>query len=54
MLYGDFDFAVGRLQKGVDHDPLNFFYQFHLAQIYLYGVRDYKKQYLFKKTNPGF
>jgi adenylate cyclase len=43
MLYGDFDFAVTRLQEGVDHDPLNFYYQFHLAQIYLYGVRDYKK-----------
>ena len=43
MLYGDFDFAVRRLQKGVDHDPLNFYYQFHQAQIYLYGVRDYKK-----------
>jgi adenylate cyclase len=43
MLYGDFDFAVRRLQNAVDHDPLNFYYQFHLAQIYLYGVRDYKK-----------
>jgi adenylate cyclase len=43
MLYGDFDFAVHRLKKGVEHDPLNFYYQFHLAQIYLYGVRDYKK-----------
>ena len=42
MLYGDFDFAVHRLQKGVEHDPLNFYYQFHLAQIYLYGVRDYR------------
>jgi tetratricopeptide (TPR) repeat protein len=27
----------------VDHDPLNFYYQFHLAQICLYGVRDYNK-----------
>ncbi len=43
MLYGDFNFAVHRLQKGVEHDPLNFYYQFHLAQIYLYGVRNYKK-----------
>ena len=43
MLYGDFDFAVHRLQKGIEHDPLNFHFQFHLAQIYLYGVRDYKK-----------
>ena len=43
MLYGDFEFAVSRLQEGVEHDPLNFYYQFHLAQIYLYGVRDYKK-----------
>lgn len=43
MLKGDFDFAVRRLQSGVDHDPLNFYYQFHLAQIYLYGVRDFKK-----------
>jgi TolB-like protein len=43
MLYGDFDFAVRRLLKGVEHDPLNFYYQFHLAQIYLYGVQDYKK-----------
>jgi tetratricopeptide (TPR) repeat protein len=43
MLYGEFDFAVSRLQKAVDHDPLNFYYQFHLAQICLYGVRDYKK-----------
>ena len=43
MLYGDFDFAIRRLQKGVENDPLNFHYQFHLAQIYLYGARDYKK-----------
>ena len=43
MLYGDFDFAVQKLQNGVEHDPLNFYYQFHLAQIYLYGARDYKK-----------
>jgi len=43
MLYGDFDFAVNRLQSAVDHDPLNFYYQFHLAQIYLYGVRNYNK-----------
>ena len=43
MLLGDFDFAVTRLQMGVDHDPLNMYYKFHLAQLYLYGVRDYKK-----------
>lgn len=43
FIYGDFDFAVRQLQKGVAHDPLNMYYQFHLAQIYLYGVRDYKK-----------
>ncbi len=43
MMFGDFEFAVSRLLKGVENDPLNFYYQFHLAQIYLYGVRDYKK-----------
>jgi TolB-like protein/tetratricopeptide (TPR) repeat protein len=43
MLFGDFEFAVSRLLKGVENDPLNFYYQFHLAQIYLYGVHDYKK-----------
>jgi tetratricopeptide (TPR) repeat protein len=43
MLFGDFEFAVNRLLKGIENDPLNFYYQFHLAQIYLYGVRDYKK-----------
>ena len=43
MLLGDFEFAVNRLHKGVEYDPLNMYYQFHLAHIYLYGVRDYKK-----------
>jgi len=43
MLFGDSDFAIRRLQKGVEHDPLNFHYQFHLAQINLFGARDYKK-----------
>ena len=43
MMFGDFEFAVSRLLKGVENDPLNFYYQFHLAQIYLYGVHDYKK-----------
>jgi tetratricopeptide (TPR) repeat protein len=43
MVYGEVDYAVHRLLEGVDHDPLNFYYQFHLAQIYLFGMRDYKK-----------
>ena len=42
-LYTDFDFAIRHMQKGIDHDPLNFIYQFHLAMIYLYLLRDYEK-----------
>ena len=43
MIYGDFDFAIQHIQKGLEHDPLNLFYQFHLAHMYLHGSRDYKK-----------
>jgi len=43
MLSSDFDFARRHMQKGIDHDPLNFIYQFHLAQMYLYLLRDYGK-----------
>ncbi|MBD0333197.1 MAG: tetratricopeptide repeat protein, partial [Chitinophagaceae bacterium] len=37
MLYGAFNFAVNQLKKGIENDPLNLIYQFHLAQIYLFG-----------------
>lgn len=43
MIDSEFDFAVEHLQKGIANDPLNTNLQFHLAQIYLYGVRDYEK-----------
>ena len=43
MLYSDFDFAIRHMKKGIDNDPLNFIYQFHLAQLYLYMLRDYEK-----------
>jgi adenylate cyclase len=43
MLYGDFDFAVSKLQKGIEEDPLSIFYLLHLALIYLYGLHDYEK-----------
>jgi TolB-like protein len=43
MLYGDFDFAIKRMQEAVNFDPLNIYYQFHLSQILLFGARQYKK-----------
>ena len=43
MLFGDFDFAISRLQKGIENDPLSIFYLWFLALMYLYGVRDYEK-----------
>jgi TolB-like protein/class 3 adenylate cyclase len=43
MIHSDFDSAVLNLQKGIANDPLNSIYQFHLAQINLYGIRNYKK-----------
>ncbi len=43
MLYGDFNFAIRELQKGVENDPLSIFYLLHLALIYLYGLHDYEK-----------
>ncbi len=43
MVLSDFDFANKRMQLGVEHDPLNIYYKFHLAQLYFYGARDYKK-----------
>jgi adenylate cyclase len=43
MILGDIDFAMKRMQKGVESDPLNTYYQYHLAQIYLYGIHDYNK-----------
>jgi adenylate cyclase len=41
MLYGEFDFAVNRMQRAVNYDPLNIFYQFHLSMLLLYGRRDF-------------
>lgn len=43
MLYNDLNFAIQHMQKGIDNDSLNFIYQFHLAQLYLYLSRDYEK-----------
>ena len=43
MLYGEFDFAVNRMQQAVNYDPLNIYYQFHLSLILLYGQRDFRK-----------
>ena len=42
MLYGDFNFAVGEIQKGVEMDPLAILRILLLALMYLHGVRDYK------------
>jgi len=43
MLHGDFSFAIHQLQRGIENDPLNMIYLFHLAQINLYGKRNYKE-----------
>ncbi len=43
MLFGDFDFAISRLQKGIENDPLSIFYLLFLALMYLHGLRDYEK-----------
>ena len=42
-LFGDTDFALKHMQQGVEADPLSTYYLFHLSQIYLYGIRDFKK-----------
>jgi len=56
MLFSDFDFARRHMQKGIDHDPLNFIYQFHLAQLYLYLLHDYAnaRNILNNITDLGF
>jgi len=38
-----FDFTIRLLQKGIENDLFDTFYQFHTAQIYLHGVRNYEK-----------
>ena len=43
MVYGDFNFAVHELQKGLEKDPLSILYLLFLALIYLYGLQDYEK-----------
>ncbi len=43
MVYGDFDFAVNRLQRGIENDPLSITLLLHLSMVYLYAVRDYTK-----------
>jgi adenylate cyclase len=43
MLFGDFDFAARRLEKGVENDPLSIPFLLHLGMVYLHTVRDYEK-----------
>jgi TolB-like protein len=43
FIFGDFDFAVRELQKGIEKDPLSIFYLLHLALIHLHALRDYPK-----------
>jgi TolB-like protein/class 3 adenylate cyclase len=43
MLLGDFDFAISRLQEGIENDPLSIFYLSFLALMNLYGTRNYEE-----------
>jgi len=58
FLYGDFDFAVRELQKGIEKDPLSILYLFHSALIYLHAMRDYSKTREFLnrilELDPGY
>jgi len=43
MIYGDFNFAITKMEKAIENDPLSIFYLLHLALICLYELHDYKK-----------
>jgi adenylate cyclase len=43
MVFGDFDFAINRLQNGIENDPLSVLNTWFLALMYLLGVHDYEK-----------
>jgi adenylate cyclase len=47
FIYGEFDFAVRQIQKGVENDPVSVFYSFHLALINLYAIRNYAETRIF-------
>lgn len=43
MLYGDFDFAIHQLEKGIDKDPLSVMHLLFLSLIHLYGTHNYEQ-----------